>query len=645
MEVRSSVTAISWIPSEAVTGLTDAAFKAGFTHYDPAPPDAIGPDVPATIEDLRIADRFRFANHLVAVAEFDDDGRCVRPSYTGAGAIGATTVRFGKRFTVAAVQPARSPGRARDRRRLGALQPDRGWAHRAARATSRSPAAVRAATSRRSAWSTLELVLHADGRAEGRLVGASPFPRHWVYDGDRHAGGQEWHDRLQELGRQRLRLPHAVGRRGLAGAGHRGRDRPRTAAVRRDHAGRGQAGDPPPAGWALPDHRRATTVTSCTSLLDGVAGGRGRRPELGRGRAGAVLGERAVLEGGTRTSTLRAVTPVPASPSPRRTRSTGPSWRRCRPTTVVRSRRPPTDARAPLRRPRLDARRPAPPSSASAATRRASPSPTTPRPRRGSCSTAAPGCATWPRLLDDEPFRGSVVLTHLHWDHTQGLPFFTAGDRPDARVDVRLPSTGDDAGHTLDPMMGPPFFPITAGRAARVLALHGARGEGVSTSRASTPWPAGCRIRAGTTYGLRLSDGRIVDGLRARPRASRPRSRSGRLGPVPRGRAGAGRRRRPVAPRRPVPRRASWRPRPASATPRWSTPSRWREHAGVGRLLLFHHDPWRTDDEVDAIVTACAGRRRTWPPPSRATRSHLTDARRRSGPSPRGTSSSVRSSG
>ena len=34
------------------------------------------------------------------------------------------------------------------------------------------------------AWSTLELTLHADGRSERRLVGASPFPRHWVYDGD-----------------------------------------------------------------------------------------------------------------------------------------------------------------------------------------------------------------------------------------------------------------------------------------------------------------------------------------------------------------------------------------------------------------------------------------------------------------------------
>ena len=33
-----------------------------------------------------------------------------------------------------------------------------------------------------SAWTTLELILYADGRSEGSLVGASPFPRHWVYD-------------------------------------------------------------------------------------------------------------------------------------------------------------------------------------------------------------------------------------------------------------------------------------------------------------------------------------------------------------------------------------------------------------------------------------------------------------------------------
>ena len=34
----------------------------------------------------------------------------------------------------------------------------------------------------------------------------------------------------------------------------------------------------------------------------------------------------------------------------------------------------------------------------------------------------------------DRPFEGTALLTHLHWDHVQGLPFFTSGDREDGRV-------------------------------------------------------------------------------------------------------------------------------------------------------------------------------------------------------------------
>ena len=35
-----------------------------------------------------------------------------------------------------------------------------------------------------SAWTTLQLILYANGQAKGSLIGASPFPRHWVYDAD-----------------------------------------------------------------------------------------------------------------------------------------------------------------------------------------------------------------------------------------------------------------------------------------------------------------------------------------------------------------------------------------------------------------------------------------------------------------------------
>jgi phosphoribosyl 1,2-cyclic phosphodiesterase len=42
-------------------------------------------------------------------------------------------------------------------------------------------------------------------------------------------------------------------------------------------------------------------------------------------------------------------------------------------------------------------------------------------------------------LLAGQPFTGMILLTHLHWDHVQGLPFFRAGDRDDARVTLLLP--------------------------------------------------------------------------------------------------------------------------------------------------------------------------------------------------------------
>ena len=78
---------LSWIPSEAIRGATRLAFDAGFTHYDEPPPDQID-----DIEELRLADRFRFANVLSAWMEVDDDGRVVDSGYSGGGLMGATTI-------------------------------------------------------------------------------------------------------------------------------------------------------------------------------------------------------------------------------------------------------------------------------------------------------------------------------------------------------------------------------------------------------------------------------------------------------------------------------------------------------------------------------------------------------------------------
>ena len=63
-------------------------------------------------------------------------------------------------------------------------------------------------------------------------------------------------------------------------------------------------------------------------------------------------------------------------------------------------------------------------------------------------------------LLAGRPFHGSILLSHLHWDHTHGLPFFRAGDHPGSRVDVHLPAQGRDPEEALAQGMSPPNFPI-----------------------------------------------------------------------------------------------------------------------------------------------------------------------------------------
>ena len=89
MRLESSVTSVSWIPSEAVTGaVLKGTFEAGFTHYDDPPPDELD-----DLEEMRLAGAFRFANHLAAWVEIED-GQIVDAGYSGAGFMGATSVRL-----------------------------------------------------------------------------------------------------------------------------------------------------------------------------------------------------------------------------------------------------------------------------------------------------------------------------------------------------------------------------------------------------------------------------------------------------------------------------------------------------------------------------------------------------------------------
>jgi ribonuclease BN (tRNA processing enzyme) len=60
------------------------------------------------------------------------------------------------------------------------------------------------------------------------------------------------------------------------------------------------------------------------------------------------------------------------------------------------------------------------------------------------------------------PYEAHVLLTHLHWDHIIGLPFFTPAFRPDARVAVHGPRQIEGPlADVFAGVMRPPYFPIT----------------------------------------------------------------------------------------------------------------------------------------------------------------------------------------
>jgi phosphoribosyl 1,2-cyclic phosphodiesterase len=112
------------------------------------------------------------------------------------------------------------------------------------------------------------------------------------------------------------------------------------------------------------------------------------------------------------------------------------------------------------------------------------------------------------KLLAGGPFDGTILLSHLHWDHTMGLPFFAAGDRTDARVTVVLPEqeSGADAAEVLGGLMKPPYFPIgptdLRGRwSCDAIALGERELEGFIVLALEIPH------KGGRTFGYRVSDG------------------------------------------------------------------------------------------------------------------------------------------
>lgn len=298
---ESSVTSISWIPSEAIGGPSKIPFELGVTHYDQPPPDRID-----SLEELRTTDRFREANELRAFVEVED-GRIVNAGHLGKGHIGATTVRVGPaalRFPAVHLpdiqhEPEIGPSSARFVQTVGGrmgLPTPRPVPH---------PPFVQFWPS--IAWTTLALTMNADGSSSHELVGASPFPRHWIYD---HEGRLVEKSGVIDFGTW---FNSSFGERTPWGA----QDSPSVvaaveSALERSLSGAIMRGGVKPTIHTVHEDealvRQGARTTDVYLILDGIFVVEIDHEPIAEIGPGAVVGERASLGDGRRTATLRART-------------------------------------------------------------------------------------------------------------------------------------------------------------------------------------------------------------------------------------------------------------------------------------------------------------------------------------------------
>jgi ribonuclease BN (tRNA processing enzyme) len=216
---------------------------------------------------------------------------------------------------------------------------------------------------------------------------------------------------------------------------------------------------------------------------------------------------------------------------------------------------------------------------------------------------AGTGLRTLPGLMGNEAFSGTILLGHLHWDHTMGLPFCSSVDNDQSRVDLRVPAQGDIEA-ILERWMAPPHFPITPLQLRGQWTFEGIE-EGSYTFEGFEVLAREIPHKGGRTFGFRVSDGRHAFAYMSDhcPTA---------FGPGP---SGLGELHEAVLALcdgcdllihdaqyldEELAARANFGHAAAGYAVELAAAT------SVPRVLLFHHDPPRTDEQLDALVARYA---------------------------------------
>jgi CheY-like chemotaxis protein/phosphoribosyl 1,2-cyclic phosphodiesterase len=232
------------------------------------------------------------------------------------------------------------------------------------------------------------------------------------------------------------------------------------------------------------------------------------------------------------------------------------------------------------------------------------------------CGTGAHGLGQ--ALLASGPaLRGHLLITHTHWDHIQGFPFFAPMFVPGNEWDIYAPGgLGQRLEETLAGQMQHTYFPVTLHQLGATIRYHDLV-EGTFDI-------AGLRVRThylnhpGLTLGYRLELGgvAVVYATDHEPHAG-PQLDPALLAHTAPGAL-------PVhhEDRRHVeflaeadlvihdsqytmdeyPKKIGWGHTPVE----WSVD--YAVAAGARRLVLYHHDPLRDDDSLDRLLAACRRR-------------------------------------
>jgi hypothetical protein len=303
MRIESSVTSLTWIPSEAIEGMPKLPFEWGVAHYDDPPHDRL-----VDLDALHENDLFREANDLSAWIEVED-GKVVDHGYSGRGLIGVTRLKLGRReigFPAVQYPLIQAEPEVKDGSIMFVQSAGGHMGLPAPRRVSGKPfMRVKSA----SAWTTLELTIDTDGASQHRLVGASPFPRHWVYDKDgvlvEKSGTidferwyRESHGKNTPWGEEDSPA--------LATAVESELERELSASIMRSDAKLERR--TLDTGDALV--KQGEEGRELFLLLDGIVDVEVDGDVVAEIGPGALLGERALFEGGARTATVWATTPV-----------------------------------------------------------------------------------------------------------------------------------------------------------------------------------------------------------------------------------------------------------------------------------------------------------------------------------------------